>query len=673
MTHAPHPDARDTAPSAAGAQGAEPLRLVFGLHLHQPVGNFDHVFEEHARDVYRPLVEQLARRRLGPTLLHISGPLLEWLEQHDAPLVDRIGRLAADGRLEFLLGGMYEPILAAIPRADRVQQVAWLREALLARFGVAGDGLWLTERVWEPDLAFDLALAGVRFVFVDDRHFLVTGFERDALHVPYRTESEGRGVTVLAIDQRLRYLIPFRPPEEIAEYLRGLHTAGRRLAVFADDGEKLGGWPGTREWVYGRGWFDRFCDMLESLQDEGTVRIAGATAIQAVPSGGLVYLPTASYREMEAWALPASAAVRLAQLEADLGADRVAGPDGALVRGSHWRNFLVKYSEANRLHKKMLALSALCSRMGDPPAARRAIARAQCNDALWHGVFGGLYLPHLRAALWRQLALAEGELRRGEALAAEVVDFDADGDDEIWIHSSRFSAIVAPAKGGAIVELTRFDTAVNHADVLTRRLEAYHLANARQAEAAGTQGGTHDATQAATHDGTPSIHELEAGLAVERPPVDLDDRAIGVARVVPGDLAVDAYAAAQYVPCTSWARTRCAATVERGAGTVVVRCASGGFAVEWSFAMDGTIAASYRWDAGECPAGSRLAVELSVAHAPHVDAAAALDTWRYGIETVARSERGVDRVRQGESVTLLFDARRGEAAFSVRPSAPSPG
>jgi len=37
-----------------------PVGFVFGVHLHQPVGNFDHVFADHLRDVYRPLVERLA-------------------------------------------------------------------------------------------------------------------------------------------------------------------------------------------------------------------------------------------------------------------------------------------------------------------------------------------------------------------------------------------------------------------------------------------------------------------------------------------------------------------------------------------------------------------------------------------------------------------------------------
>src|SRR5207247_3459386 len=157
-----------------------------------------------------------------------------------------------------------------------------------------------------------------------------------------------------------------------------------------------------------------------------------AAALAEVPSGGLAYLPTASYREMEGWALPPDAATRLARLEHDLGPERLAGPDGALVRGAHWRKFFVRDPESNRMNKKMQALSARCRRAGDPAAARQAIGRAQCNDAYWHGVFGGLYLPHLRQAIWRNLALAEGELRRDAPLEVEQLDLDADGFEEIW-------------------------------------------------------------------------------------------------------------------------------------------------------------------------------------------------------------------------------------------------
>src|SRR5256886_10014191 len=140
-------------------------------------------------------------RRFFPFTLHISGPLLEWLEAHDAGYLDLIGRLATDGHVELLLAGFYEPVLASLVPADRIEQVAWMREAIQRRFGVQATGLWLTERVWEPDLAAHLADAGVRYVVLDDRHFLVSGFERDQLHAPFFTESGGKRGALVPLDE----------------------------------------------------------------------------------------------------------------------------------------------------------------------------------------------------------------------------------------------------------------------------------------------------------------------------------------------------------------------------------------------------------------------------------------------------------------------------------------
>ena len=641
-----------------------PVGFVFGVHLHQPVGNFDHVFADHLRDVYRPLVERLAERRFFPFTLHISGPLLEWLEAHDAGYLDMIGRLATDGHVELLLAGFYEPVLASLVPADRVEQVAWMREAIQRRFGVQATGLWLTERVWEPDLAAHLADAGVRYVVLDDRHFLVSGFERDQLHAPFFTESGGKRVALFPIDERLRYLIPFRPPAEIAAYLRELRSAGRPLAVFVDDGEKFGGWPGTKDWVYTRGWLAQFLDAVEAQVAAGEVRLTTpGAALDTVRSGGLAYLPTASYREMEAWSLPPAAARRLAVLEHELGEARLAGPDGALVRGAHWRNFLVKYPEANRMHKKMLALSALCRARGDPPSVRRAIGRAQCNDAYWHGVFGGLYLPHLRAAIWRNLAAAEAELRRGEGLVVERLDFDGDGAEELWIHSGVFSAVVSPERGGVIEEYTVFEPGVNYADVLTRRRESYHE------PAPGREG--HEAT--VTNDGTPSIHELEQMVRLQRlPPIDGADRALFVDRVLASDVTLEGYVGGAFGSIACWSCSVFDATVEQSsqAVEVVLRPVSGAAAglVEKRIRLDptGELSARYRWDPTAFPPDAFFCSEVSLSREVELDLTPKTELWKFPVATVSRSERGFEETVQGYSYTPRWPARAGEAGLTVR-------
>lgn len=643
----------------------QPIRFVFGVHLHQPVGNFDSVFEQHLHDVYRPLLEKVDERGFLPVTLHLSGPLLEWLDRHDHEYLDRLGRLATDGKVELLAAGMYEPVLAALPRADRVEQVAWLREAIAHRFGVNAEGLWLTERVWEPDLAGDLADAGITFALVDDRHFLASGFRREELHVPWQTEHDGRRLTLFPIDERLRYQIPFRPPAETAEHLRTLAARGQPLAVFADDGEKFGGWPGTHEWVYQRGWLDEFLTTLSALIDGGEVLLTTlAEARRAVPPGGLAYLPTASYREMEGWALPAPAARRLHALERELGEERLAGPDGALVRGGHWRHFLVKYPEANRMHKKMCTLSRLCRAAGDPPAARRAIGRAQCNDAYWHGVFGGLYLPHLRDALWAELAAAEEELRAGEGLAWEVLDLDADGHDELWLHDATFSALLSPARGGVIEEYTVFPYRINYANTLTRRREAYHEPAA--------EGGARVSHHVET--GTPAVDTQEPSMRRnELPPVDPEPRALLRERGLDLQLDRGMFERGDYDP--TWTVAGLPLQMEvapDGPGQVAVtfRAVEAGvpvFEKTYRFRQGGGLVAEYRWHPAVVGPEGAFSVEVSYAGPMEITAEPAATVWDYPIVTVAKSEKDLDHTRQGQAACLGWPAGAGTARLELVP------
>src|SRR5262245_31668795 len=107
------------------------VRLILTLHDHQPVGNFDGVFEAAYRDGYLPFLDVMEGYEL-PFALHVSGPLLEWLVDHKPEYVDRLRALVDAGRVEILGGPFMEPILTMIPHRDRVGQIraysAYLRE-----------------------------------------------------------------------------------------------------------------------------------------------------------------------------------------------------------------------------------------------------------------------------------------------------------------------------------------------------------------------------------------------------------------------------------------------------------------------------------------------------------------------------------------------------------------
>jgi alpha-amylase len=616
----------------------DPVYFTFGLHAHQPVGNFGHVFQEHLEAVYEPFLSRAVEGELFPLTLHVSGPLLDWLETNKPSYLDLVGKLAAERKLELLLAGYYEPILPSLLPEDRIEQIAWMQEALRSRFGVEASGLWLTERVWEPDLAADLADAGVEYVLVDDRHFVAAGFAREDLHQPFRTESGGKSIGVFAIDETLRYSLPFLPPEDTVNYIRDLGASGRRLAVAADDIEKFGGWPGTHEWVYERGWIDDFIRAMKNLEEEGAVRMATfSQALADLPSGGPAYLPSSSYREMEEWALPTEAAQRLDALKKVVGDERFAKGESPLIRGSHWRNFLVKYSESNRMHKKALALSRLCRARGNPPQARRALGAAQCNDVYWHGVFGGLYLRHLRDTVWQKMAEAEAHLREGEGLACEQLDLDLDGNQELWIHSAHFSALVAPARGGSLEELTLFTEGVNLANALTRRREAYHRV--------GGEGEGPDL------------------------PADRVDRALFQERVLPGSLVLEDYRRSGYEPIHSWATVSLRLlAVEESAesanapGWIEVSLGTadqGAFEKTIRFTEDGSVEVLFHWDPSSFPEDSFFSTELSLGAEANVQAVPETTPWRFPISTFSKSERGFDETVQGESVTIRWPVQTG--------------
>ncbi len=271
--------------------------------------------------------------------------------------------------------------------------------------------------------------------------------------------------------------------------------------VYADDGEKFGGWPGTHAHVYTDGWLDRFLGALEA--NAGWLRVTTfSRALAETPPLGRVYLPVTSYREMGEWALPTETAVAYHRLVDRLKQEGRYDAVAPFLRAGIWHNFRAKYPESNWLYGRMLDVSDQVARLPKrgkaTEEAQAALYRGQCNCAYWHGQFGGLYLPHLRAALYGQLieaenlALAAAPARRTAATYRER-DVDLDGHTEIVLSSDTLNVFVAPARGGQVVELDLRDKRFNLLATLARRKEWYHPAMIekarRQREALAAGGG----------------------------------------------------------------------------------------------------------------------------------------------------------------------------------------
>lgn len=455
------------------------FHLLIGIHNHQPVGNFPRIFEETYEKAYAPFLDLLLEFPSVKVTMHYSGILLQWLVHERKEYIEKLRSLVKSGRVELLTGGYYEPILPSIPDADKLGQIRKLTNYIEEQFEHKPKGLWLAERVWEPHLPRILNEAGVEYTILDESHFRMVGLQEEELFGYYVTEEEGSPLVLFPISERLRHAIPFSTVPEVSRLLlkwaEEFQASG--TAIFADDGEKFGSWPTTYEEVYRKGWLKGFFAFLEE-QKEKIATMTYSECRQGKPPLGRIYIPACSYSEMMEWCLPSSSQKVYQDVVRDEGIKKAL----PFVRGGFWRNFHVKYPESNNIHKKALYVSKKVEKLKDPELKAQAqddLWKGQCNCGYWHGVFGGLYLPHLRQALYHYLIRAENLVDRffhrgGKWITMEVSDLNKDLREEILVSTESLSLYLDPSLGGSLFELDYKPKMVNYLDTMTRREEAYH-------------------------------------------------------------------------------------------------------------------------------------------------------------------------------------------------------
>ncbi|HEV8457017.1 MAG TPA: alpha-amylase/4-alpha-glucanotransferase domain-containing protein [Methylomirabilota bacterium] len=677
------------------------LHFLFGVHNHQPAGNFDSVVEDAVRRAYHPFLAALREVGGFSLTVHCSGGLLTFLRERVRPTFDLLGRLAADGQVELLTGGFYEPILPMLPDWDKIGQIQSLTEFLRAHFGVRPRGMWLAERVWEPHLPKALWEAGVEYVLLDDAHFALVGMEPDALGGYYVTEEQGATVAVFPINQRLRYLVPFADPGESLRYLESRRDAGAVSLV--DDGEKFGTWPGTDRLVYGERWLIRF---FEALRDAPWLTISTFSRyLDSHRPSGRVYLPAASYTEMGEWALPAAAAAELEECRGRLRAL----PDGErlvrLLRGGFWRTFLVKYPEVADTYWKVLGLShrvqaGLTRQPGHERLleARDRLWRGQENDAYWHGVFGGCYLPHLRRAVRSALIECEALLespRRRLGVEWEQRDVNGDGRPELRVRNAHLALVLRPEQGGTLTELVWRAGRLDVGDVLTRRREAYH-SQIKDRDTAAAGGGEvrtiHGQTSSKEAGLSALLHydslrraSLREGLIADGVPPDplnpwdaapmaIGDRTLAHSVTATADRVAAVFTIdgvdgvpLQITKTVAVGATDAAFEVSYGLSWRGREALVGRWATEFNLALTAGAAAGRYFRLPDRPSlGSRGRLELArelVMVDEWVGCELALDLSQAGeiawapVETVSLSEAGFERIYQGSALLLSWPVR----------------
>lgn len=431
--------------------------LILCVHAHQPVGNFEHVFAEAYERSYLPFFGVLGRHPSVAMSCHFSGSLLDWIEKNRPEFIELLQKLSRRGQIEFLGGAYYEPIYGVIASEDLTGQIWMMRAKVRKLFGAEPAGAWLTERVWDPGIVKPMREAGVEYTILDDLHFEKAGHTLPVTGY-YQTKSDGQPLDLFASMKELRYAMPFRKAEEAFELIRNFEAGPADALVFADDCEKFGFWPGTYSWVYTEGWLEKFFTLIEENKEIAAYTF-GQFRKQFKPKG-LVRIPQASYSEMMEWS------------------------------GGCFHDFFEKYPESRYFKDRMLRVSKRIrlafSRNGHSPKIAKAVEalyKAQCNCAYWHGVFGGLYLHHLRSAVFENLIQADrllaeyaaaGGSPKAKRQPASIEKETLDSGPRWLIRQKKISSYFNPRYGGALEELDFIPKSVNLTCTLRRIREPYH-------------------------------------------------------------------------------------------------------------------------------------------------------------------------------------------------------
>lgn len=472
-------------------------QLYFSLiiHNHQPVGNFDFVFQNAFEQAYQPLANSLDRHQDIKVAMHFTGPLLDWLQLNQPSYIDQIAAQVERGQVEILSGAYYEPILAMLSDADKIGQIEKLNSTIQKLFGQTPKGMWLAERIWEPHLPISIHQANIKYTLIDDSHFVIAGFKPQELFGYFVTEEQGYHLRIVPTQTKLRSFVPWRPVEALFDWLREQYeqtvTVGKppKWIVLGEDGEKFGMWPHTYELVWEQNWLNQFFETLEQSQDWLEL-IHPSEYIDTYRSLGIAYLPTESYREMGEWALPSPESYLLRDLREAYEIQLAHIPEWdenrrdevervlRFLRGSFWRNFLVKYPEINHMQKRVLSLSKKAHQL--PTGEERdkildLIWAAQCNAAYWHGIFGGVYMFHIRSANYTNLIHAETLMDKRKGVWVEAVDFNADTETELMVGNGPLMLVIDPQDGGKITELDYRPAFYNLVNIMSRHPEGYHI------------------------------------------------------------------------------------------------------------------------------------------------------------------------------------------------------
>jgi hypothetical protein len=451
------------------------ISLVFGTYNHQPDGTSPERFETVYQRAYKPFLSLLYKFPRIHTVLHYCGSLFEWMEDQHPEFIMLLKEMIRRKQVELLGGGYHAPILPLIPDGDKLGQIEKMSTFIRTTFGTRPRGSWLAECVWEPTLARILSNSGIEYTFLDDHHFHVAGVQEPDCYQPYRTEDQGKAVTVFPLHLGLQAMVPSGSAEDLLSALRAVAVRGeRQIAVILVPGETLAEGQGAAGIYKEGGWLPRFFQRLEENRD-WLHPINPRYRPEVLRPQGRLYFPCLSSMETMNSAL-SLARQRVCQEISK----RVRRPEnGIYLQRGFFRQFLTRYPEVGLLYSRLMYTHVLVNQIrGDKykkKAALNELWKGQTGAVYWHGRCGGAYSNNLRKAAYRAFNEAEKITRNAGMFISSIIatDYDMDGEEE-YLYQGRVLNAFVHSHGATLLELDYLPKSWNYLDTIARWPEHYH-------------------------------------------------------------------------------------------------------------------------------------------------------------------------------------------------------
>jgi alpha-amylase len=459
---------------------------VCALHFHVPTGVSGKALRRAFKQKYAPLLASIESHRQLRLCLHFAGPILDHFRVEEPAYLARLRELANEGRIELLGGAFHDAVLPSIPERDALSQLQLTANFHKQHFGKIPAGVWMCLRAWDPSLPSLLRRAGVEHTLLDDSQFVAGGLDPTAIHGHFVTERAGEAITVFPVDRGLSQ----------AALEASLNTLRRKLREAAQEGaadaalarasnggqttaadERLEVIAVEADALCSTDRLEPFLDLLaEEFAWVKTHTMHRARGIW--PSRGRVYVPGGAEASLSAYARPADGVRLRRDFRKRMEAAGVWNEVQSYLGPVSFNSFLVKYPEADRIHKRMLRVSqkvddlrVFVNKNHSHPAVKQArvmlekvcsaLWRAQNHSVYWHGGArgNGIYDPLLRQRVTRELLAAERIVDKllgdpsTKGWTGEAVDLDGDGRDEAIIATPHFGAVIHAGRGGTLWEL----------------------------------------------------------------------------------------------------------------------------------------------------------------------------------------------------------------------------